>query len=271
MPSPFPGMDPYLEDPALWRGVHHRLITYIADTLSARLPQRYVANIDERLYVVEADRNIYPDTLVKEAPAVRPAPSESNGGVAVATMAALESDPALEVSLGAEEFQEGFVEIRLAGAEGRVVSVIEVLSPTNKESGGAGREQYRAKQRHLLGSPIHLLEIDLLRQGAYTTAAPLGPLQSRARWNYLVSLHRGGRRSFQVWPVTLRQRLPRVRVPLADKDADLVLDVQEMLNQCYDAGHYDRQLDYRRAPVVPLEPTDADWTDALLRERGLRP
>lgn len=266
MPSPFPGMDPYLEHPALWRGVHHRLITYIADTLSAQLPQRYVADIGERLYVVETERDIYPDSLVKR----KRAPRRSDKTKPAARVVALQCDPAVRVALEPETLPEGFIEIRLADSEGRVVTVIEVLSPTNKVAGSRNRDQYLAKQQELLQSSVHLLELDLLRGGRYTVAAPRQHLRRRADWDYLCSLHRAGDRECETWPVTLRQSLPRVAVPLTAGDRDSVLDLQAMLNHCYDAGHYQRQIDYGQEPAVPFTADDAAWVDGLLRERGLR-
>lgn len=267
MPSPFPGMDPYLEHRAWWRGVHQRLIVYIADTLSEQLPQRYVADIGERLYVVEADRDVYPDVSVKrKRESGRSGKSKRTAGGAVA----LQSDPAVRVSLEPETLPEGYIEIRRADSEGRVVTVLEILSPTNKAAGSKGRDQYLAKQQELLQSTIHLLEIDLLRGGRYTVAAPRQELRRRAEWDYLCSLHRAGDQECETWPVTLRQSLPRIAVPLSDGDKDFVLDMQAMLDHCYDAGHYQRQIDYRREPVVPFSADDASWADALLRERGLR-
>jgi len=260
-------MDPYLEHPNFWRGVHHRLITYIADTLSAKLPKRYVADIDERLYVVEADRDLLPDVEVKRKPVAKRPDQQKR---AARDGVALHSDPALRVSLEPETLPQGFIEIRLAGSAGRVVTVIEIMSPTNKAAGTQGRRQYRQKQRELLRSDLHLLEIDLLRGGRHTVAAPRQPLRQRAEWDCVTSLHRAAARECETWPVTLRQRLPRVAVPLCEGDADFVLDLQAMLNQCYDAGRYEEKIDYRREPPVPFAAEDAAWADALLREKGLR-
>ncbi|MGH8059710.1 MAG: DUF4058 family protein, partial [Candidatus Entotheonellia bacterium] len=75
---------------------------------------------------------------------------------------------------------------------------------------------------------------------------------------------------YEVWAVSLRQRLPRIRVPLADDDPDVVLDLPAVFDRCYDAAAYARRLDYRREPPTPLEADDAAWAEALLRERGLR-
>jgi hypothetical protein len=173
------------------------------------------------------------------------------------------------VNLEPFEVRETFIEVRPARSQ-RAVTVLEILSPSNKAGGSPGREQYLAKQRELLRSPTHLLEVDLLPQGLATVALSYGRLGLDQEWDYLVCLHRAGQPCCEVWPIPLRQPLPGVRIPLAEKDPDLVLDLQEMLDHCYDAGHYDRLVDYRRPPAVPLSRSHARWANALLREHRLR-
>jgi hypothetical protein len=170
-----------------------------------------------------------------------------------------------------EEVWEVFVEIFSTRGQHRLITVIEVLSPANKASGSEGRRLYLTKQREILASQTNLIEIDLLWQGQHTVAAPVDYLVQQGRWDYLVCLHRGGQEEqFEVWPISLRQRLPRIHVPLADGDPDVVLDLQAVLDRCYDEGAYVRGLDYRQGPPVPLRREDAEWADALLREQGLR-
>jgi hypothetical protein len=173
-----------------------------------------------------------------------------------------------------EEVAESFVEVRLVGREQeRVVSVIEVLSPANKSLGADGRDSYLRKQRDVLRSEVHLLEIDLLRRGAHTAGVPEAALRGqRARWDYLLCLHRGGRGpSFELWPLGVRERLPRVRVPLAGDEPDLILDLQTAFDRVYDEGPYRRRVDYRAEPDPPLASDDAAWANQLLRQAGLRP
>lgn len=271
MPSPFPGMDPYLEDPVLWRGVHHRFITYMADTLNTLLPPRYVANIEERLLVTQPARDIWPDVLVKKSRRTRTGADRGKTVPARPVKANGVVDAPLLLTIEPVELAEAFIEIRTVSGVKRVVTVIEVLSPSNKTSGSPGREQYQTKQWEILRGRTHLLEIDLLREGLYTVAAPRLALGLRASWDYVICLQRGGHNQCAVWPVGVRQRLPRVSVPLADQDSDVALDLQTMLDHCYDAGKYERQVDYRHDPTVPLAKADAAWANALLRERGLRP
>jgi len=265
MPSPFPGMDPYLENPVLWPGVHQGLVTYIRAALNAVLPPGYVADIGERVYIVQPERSVYPDVVVLEQPLTQT--GRGSGGAATAVA----SDPPLVLTYEPVEIREVFVEILPVGEESRVVTVIEVLSYSNKTPGHEGRKLYLTKQREILESQTHLLEIDLLRTGEHTVAVSREQLLKKCRWDYLVCLHRGGHGNrFEVWPITIRQRLPRILVPLADGDPDVVLDLQAVFDRCYDEGAYARRIDYRRDPPIPLEGEDAEWADKLLREKGLR-
>ena len=267
MPSPFPGMDPYLEHPALWPGVHQGLITYMQAVLNTILPPPYVADIGERLYVVQPERSIYPDVVVIEhPPAIPPAAPE-----VTSTSVAAVSDPPWILTLHPVEMREVFIEILSIGDESRVVTMIEVLSPSNKTAETPGRDLYLAKQKSLLESQTHLIELDLLHYGEHTVAPPCERLLEHGTWDYLVSLHRGGQGyRYEVWAVTLRQRLPRIRVPLTDQNPDVVLDLQAVFDRCYDAAAYARRLDYRRESPIVLRQDDMAWVTTLLRERGLR-
>jgi len=262
MPSPFPGMDPYLEHPALWPGVHQGLITFMWTTLNAVLPPRYTASIGERLYVVQPERDIYPDVMVLERPAPHPV-RQMTEGTAVAI------DPPWVLTIEPVEIREVFIEILATGAEDQVVTVIEVLSPANKAPGSSGRQLYLTRQREVFESQTHLIEIDFLRRGEHTIAVPREELRRRGPWDYLICLHRGGQgKRYEVWATTVRQRLPRICVPLAHGDPDLALDVQAIFNRLYDEGGYARRIDYRHAPPAPLAGDDATWAGALLHERG---
>jgi hypothetical protein len=249
MPSPFPGMDPYLESRSLWRGVHHQLITALAAALNAALPPDFVARIDVRHYVLEPERW----EVVKV---------EASAG----------ADAHFLLRGFPEEVREAFIEIIAVNAPGHVVTAIELLSPANKTP-GTGQEEYRRKQRDVLGSETHLLEIDLLRGGTHTVAVPEQALRAlHGPWDYLTCLHRAGHRwQYEVWPRSLRQRLPRVLVPLTEGHAGVPLDLQAALDRVYDEGAFDRSMDYRHDPNPPLSADDAASVDALLREKGLRP
>ncbi|GET42605.1 hypothetical protein MiSe_74230 [Microseira wollei NIES-4236] len=160
MPSPFPGMNPYLEHPALWSGIHHRLITAIANDLNPHLRPKYIAAIEERVYEMSGEKSVLvgiPDVAVQRVSAV------TNATASNIAVAAPSAQP-IEVTIPLPEIStESYLEIRAVETE-EVIAAIEVLSPKNKQS-VVGRLQYEAKRQKILGSSTHLVEIDLLRQG----------------------------------------------------------------------------------------------------------
>lgn len=255
MPSPFPGMDPYLENPAIWPSLHQRLITYSADVLQPVLKPRYHANIGERLYVVPVERSIYPDVSVIQ-----------RGGLPVPAGAAsvLVADTPTVLYLTPEEIREPFIEILDLTHGGQVVTVIEVLSPANKTP-GEGLTLYRQKQKEIIYSSTHLVEIDLLRAGVPTALVPLDLLEPLQPWHYLVNIRRAPRRGkAEVYAVSLRQRLPRIIIPLTAPDPDAVLDLQAVFERAYENGAYADRIDYSQPPTPPLSPEDATWAATLL-------
>jgi hypothetical protein len=265
MASPFPGMDPYLEDKALWNDVHHRLITYISNALQRQVRPRYHVRIEERLYVEEAKREIVPDTAVLQ-------PVGSRTGTAVAQ--APECDAPIVLQVETREHTEGVIHILDRARNMRVVTVIEVLSPSNKEPHSKGWELYRQKQGEILRSDVHLVEIDLLRAGEYTLAPPYHVLVGEvgSQWHYMMSIRRADDpENFLLYPRTIRERLPRIPVPLAIGDREACLDLQAVLDQCYEDGAYEDIVDYRRdPPPPPLSADDLEWLYLRLRQLGRR-
>ncbi len=265
MSSPFPGMDPFLEAHYEWPSVHNNLIAYLAEELNRDLPSGYVARTDARLYVEDPGRDIVPDIalLRRPRPAALPRPG---GGVAL-----LERDSEPETfTVPTLEISESFINIRTLAKPRRIVTVIEILSPANK-SGGTGRDSYLKKQREVLESDANLLEVDLLRRGQHTVAAPRAGVLQFGTWDYLACLNRAAaRETYEFWRIGLRQRLPRLRVPLSEGEPDASLDLQAALDRVYDSGRFLEETDYVAPPAVPLDGEDAAWADALLRERGLR-
>ena len=246
----FPGMDPYLETPRLWSGVHGRMIVYIADALTPRLRPRYVAAIEERVY--EGFRAY--TVALDEGPEQK-----------------FRSDVLMWQTIRApiEPVHEGYVAILDLHMGQRVVTVIEVLSPTNKYA-GPGRESYRAKQREVLAGDVNLVEIDLLRLGPHVLAVPELAARERGTYDYLTCINRaeGLRDAYELYPRRLRERLPRIRIPLADGDPDVALDVQAVLAQTYDAGSYRDRIDYNHPCEPPLNPDDRAWAESLLSGDG---
>ncbi len=168
------------------------------------------------------------------------------------------------------EERQAFVNVINIHSE-QIVTVIEILSPTNKNTSNDGWETYRRKQQELLASQTNLIKIDLLRDGEYTVAVPESVLPRAPRRDYLTCLHRGGRGwDFEAWPTRVRERLPCIAVPLTQELSDVPLDLQQPFNRLYDEGRYDRKVNYSREPIPPLAAEDAAWADTLLRERSLR-
>lgn len=268
MPSPFPGMDPYLEHPAIFPGLHDRLVTYISEALQPNLPEPYYAEISDRLWVEVSDRTIEPDVNVlkqEEQAGI----DNGNGGIAVATRTRTEP---VVVTVPHDEFREPYVDIvaRIEGQE-RIVTTIEVLSLTNKTPGTHGRELYLRKQREVLYSRVHLVEIDLLRGGEHTTAVPLDRARKKTGdFDYHVCVHCFDRlEDFYVYPFTLHGTLPEIAVPLLPQDGAVALDLQEVFNRCYDTGPYRRRVRYGEAEIVPaLVDDNAKWAAEVLRKVG---
>jgi hypothetical protein len=149
--------------------------------------------------------------------------------------------------------------------------VVELLSPANKAP-ARGHEDYRAKQREALNSPAHFIEIDMLRSGLHTAGSDDEAIRrKRTDWHYLACLRRSDYASeFDVWAWSIRDRMPRIAVPLDPGVPDVVLDLQAAFDRNYDAGRFAQQIDYRRDPEPPFVDEDAIWMDKLLREKGVR-
>ncbi len=273
MPSPFPGMDPFLEDPAVFPDLHDSMIAYLREVLNAVLPAPYRAGIGSRIWVEPSHRRFGPD--VKVLHRTHPVnggvkPGVGAGGVAVAEVAATEP-VAIEVEI--EEQQETFLEIYAEPGGRRVVTTIEVLSPANKTPGGHGRTPYLQKQNEMMRSQVHLVEIDLLRGGVHTTAVPIDAAVARLGFfDYHVCVHRWDQsNTYYVYPIQLQCRLPSVTTPLLPDDPPVAFDLKAVLDRAYDAGRYRDWVPYREAvPPPPLHPNQAIWVEEILRAAGLR-
>ena len=265
-------MDPYLENPEFFPGLHDRLISELSADLQKSLPPTYYAEIRSRVWVEYVERPFVPDVNVLRSPA--PTDPLNHGG---ATAAALSADPVVVVASEfseEDENREPFAEIYTLQGERRLVTAIEILSPSNKTPGADGRRLYIRKQQELLASKTHLVEIDLLRGGTFTTAVPRKrAVEEAGSFDYHVCIHRYDQLGkFSVYPIPLRLRLPQIAIPLSPGDAPVNLDLQGVFDRCYDAGPYARLSPYiGRTPEPPLSPADAEWATKLLRERGLLP
>ena len=263
MPSPFPGMDPYLEDPSLWPDVHNEFITCARAELNRRLSPKYYVRIEERLYVSPEDdpgRSVLiPDLRIAERAGSFPPSGAASlaNGVQIA-------EPESFVTLMDEEIHESRLEI-LDREERRVITVIELLSPSNKVAGSEGRRSYQQKKQEILNSSSHWIEIDLLRSGASTVPTMAKPFDYVAHLSRVAERPKG-----KVWRIFLQQRLPTILVPLKPEDADARLDLQGVLDSAYDRAGYDKMLNYRQSPVIPLSAEQETWAAEVLRGKGLR-
>jgi hypothetical protein len=249
MASPFPGMDPYLEDPAYWSDFHASFLYQMRDFINERLPDNYDARLGEKVNLVETSPDqiklIEPDLSLTQD---RPSRAGGNAAVATATLGPV-TIPHLFIE---EEQHERWIEI-LHLPERSLVGVVELLSPSNKEEPGLHR--YRDKRFALLQQKVHLVEIDLLVSGR---RLPLRyPLPEG---DYYVLISRGDQRpDCQVYAWTLEKPLPVVDIPLKAPDPDLRIDLGEVFNITYDKGRYRRLLKYAAAPVVHLPAPLREW------------
>lgn len=262
MPSPFPGMDPYLEG-YLWVDVHNALASKIRQQLVPKLRPRYTARLE--IYLVEDTAPegeigiLYPDVEVLRG--IQSAgsgstgaelPIATKGGAMLMTPASLTLPILLPI-----EVRIATVEIRDT-ASNTLVACIEILSPVNKRE--PGLTPYRRKRQRLYNANVHLIEIDLLRRGTRPFNHPRLPETA-----YLVTVTRAQLGSVEVWPICLKDSLPTVPVPLRSPDADAPLDLREAITAIYEEAAYELSIDYRQVPPPPLlSEADIQWLDGLL-------
>jgi hypothetical protein len=274
MPSPFPGMDPYIEASDVWPDFHHTLATAIRAELNLFLQPPYYARVETRseLGIIVDDgviKRIIPDVFVVRHPKPRP-----SGVMTVVERRIVTQEP-VQVTINTETWQHAFIEIRDAKRGHQIVTVIELVSPSNKGS-GPDREAYERKQQEVLHSTANLVEIDLLRVGARLLPyQELAAVVSFLTPDYLVLVNRTDRRSgvvtgYDLFPIALTDVLPSIPIPLLKGEADIPLDLQIVVNRVYDEGQYHRFLDYSQPPEPPLTEPQAAWADEVLREAGLR-
>lgn len=252
MPSPFPGMDPFIESQK-WRGFHHSIISSIRDALMPSVRPRYVVDVEENVYLAKEDG----DRLRMFAPDVSVVRDEGWMDAVDGRMGTTVEPDILTLPL-MKQIEEAYLVLRATDSE-EVVTVIEVLSPTNKSSRD-GRTEYLSKRNALTHSAVHLVEIDLLRGGLrLPMQEPLPPADyytfvSRAADRPKVNVYH--------WP--LDHRLPVIPIPLADGDADVRLDLQAVFDDTYDRSGYDYALKYGEATEPPLGENRNEWVQCCI-------
>lgn len=267
MPSPFPGMDPWLERPTVFPGLHNGLVIYFQAALNAILPPGYVATSDNRVYV-DPELQRVPDVGVL-------GPDPQPAGSAALAVAALTQAGLLAVATEriADPVEEPYLEIRSVDDD-RLVTAIEVVSPANKKPGEAGRTSYQQKQGEYRASGVNLVEIDLLRGGPHTTAVPedrLHAVVGECDYHVCVMVAGVPNRYF-VAPIKLIDRLPTIPVPLDPGVTPVSVDLQAVFDRCYDEGGFSRLAKYgRQRPYPSLNTEQQAWAEGILRARGLLP
>ncbi len=258
MKSPFPGMDPFIEVCGLWEDFHHALIEDIKNALTALAPARYTVRTGERAYVVLANAEgkesypFRPDVGITTTPASE---HSSPGPVAALADTTTASGPVDMRAFVEEEFKEGFVEIYDSDSQRKLVTCIEVLSPSNKRRGSTGWNLYLRKRQGLLLGEANLVEIDLLRGG---DRLPMLDPWPASPYTLLVSRQSQPSRC-RVWPAFVLRRLPTLPVPLLKPDPDLPLGLQPMIDSIYERSRYCRSIDYSKPLNPRLAPDETAW------------
>ncbi|MGG6266824.1 DUF4058 family protein [Leptolyngbya sp. AN10] len=254
MPSPFPGMDPYLEYPAFWSSFHTRFIVAIADAIEPQLSSNYYVEVESRTYQSEAGEEILigiPDAIVFAEKSNRSAGSTSETAVATQPETVFVPLPI--------EVKERYLEVREMGTDD-VIAVIELLSPTNKRAKD-GRAEYEKKRRQILSSQTHLVEIDLLR-----AAKPMAMQGVQTPSPYRILISRSSERPrANLYAVMLDQALPNLPIPLKAGETEPIVELQTVFTQVYDRARYRSRIDYTQ-PLPPpmLSQADQHWVETIL-------
>jgi hypothetical protein len=252
MPSPFPGMDPFIESQR-WKDFHGTIVPVFRELLVPNLRPAYICDVDEYVFLIaetgDVERHVGPDISVVDDEGTIDAGRQEF----VATL-----EPRLMTLAKLPQTEQKYLRIR-SSDDGELVTVIELLSPTNK-SRGEGQQEYLRKRSEYAMSPAHIVEIDLLRGGQRLPFE-----ESLPKADFLVSVARASLRPHaEVYAWRLRDPLPIIPIPLKERDPDVPLDLQSALTQVYDKAGYDYSLRYDRDIQPPLSSADQEWVESIL-------
>jgi hypothetical protein len=259
MPSPFPGMDPYLEG-RLWPDLHQALAAKLRQLLAPLVAPKYVARLEISIVhdtSPEKEAGImYPDLeVLLEGGADLPL---ATGGSSLRDTAATQITPFTLTVPALPAMRVKLVSVQLRTVErDRLVTSIEILSPINKRR--PGLSAYRRKRLTLIGEGVHLVELDLLRRGRRVV-----PGKGVPPCHYLLACTRAGLTHTELWPLSVRNQLPVLPVPLLKPDPDVALQLGDALAAVYDEARYDLSIDYASQPPPPeFAPAEADWIQTV--------
>ena len=263
MGSPFPGMNPYLENPATWPNLHSRLIVAVANLLGPKIRPKYRVVVEEAVYERdESDQAVLigvPDVSVRfSGVSELELEKASPGEIAVASL-----EPVAVTVPMPDTVRHRYLEIRSLRTS-EVITVIEILSPVNKR--GVGRQKYENKRLEILESQTHLVEIDLLHEGQ-----PMPVLNYERKSHYRVLVSESDRRpQAQLYPFDLQQSMPLFSIPLEPEDSAIVVDLKPLLEEIYELSGYDLDIDYSQDPEPKWLASELAWIDKRLKSQGLR-
>ncbi|MBD2311244.1 DUF4058 family protein [Desertifilum sp. FACHB-1129] len=259
MPSPFPGMNPYLEHRAFWSSFHTRLMVAIADTVAPQLRPNYYIEVETRTYQDQEE----PEEILVGIPDAAVLAAQSTDRVEplrVESGATLTQKRPRSILLPQPTtLKERYLEVREVGTD-TFITVIEVLSPKNKQK-GKGRTAYENKRRRILGSLSNLVEIDLIRAGIPMTI--IGKVQPS---DYRLIVSRSSQRpQADLYDFDLREPIPSVPLPLRPEDEEPLIELQAIVQGVCDRAGYNERIDYSQ-PVPPpkLSNTTQQWLDKLI-------
>lgn len=254
MPTPFPGVDPYLERRGLWEEVHAALIVDIQDFLIPLLRPRYRVAIERRTYLALLPP---PEQRTGKSDVLVMASRQGASSAIPSTLEAVAVEPLIGELPLPEEVLERYLEVRDVATQ-EVITVIEVLLPTNKTT-SEGRSQYEQKRLKVLSSLTNLVEIDLIRAGepfAMTVARP---------GDYRIIVSRSQHRpQAYIYPFGIRDPIPDFPIPLRPGEVEPALPLNQILHARYDKGAYDLAIDYSQPPDPPLPAAEAEWAKQVV-------
>ncbi|MGL6075855.1 MAG: DUF4058 family protein [Fimbriiglobus sp.] len=247
MPSPFPGMDPYLELPSLWTSIHTRLLVGISNYLKPQMPKGFRVDVEQyvRLELRDDFSSYKPDL------SVRVTDSKND------TQPRREYQPGSTIKLTRPKRSQRKRFVKVVDlSNNSIVTVIEVLSYSDKSTREDGR-RYRLKRVEFMESGLNFVEIDLLRAGRRPIKKP------EVRDYYALVSRSTEYPKAEIWDLSILEPLPVIPIPVSPLLPEPVLDLQAVLAKLDDEGGYSESFNYRIPPKPALRADDVEWATKL--------